>query len=155
MLTAEWDSTLRHLVRPGAKQQQLDWFHVPQPRTLVHGDATFGNYLFPRDERADTPVLLDWQLYATANPAVDLPWILVHPLAEVHRQEIEREVLDHYLKTLHDHGAVDYSRAELEADYRRALVRYLLGHMFVHHSPGTIARAMSACEDWDCRSLIG
>ncbi len=153
-LTPERKQVVRRIVEDGVWDKLMRHFAPTARETLTHGDASCGNYLFPRDESEDTTVLLDWQLYEIGNPTSDLPLILVHPLAESHRQQIEREVLDSYLEALRGHGVTDYSRAQLHEDYRSALIRFLARQLFLHQNPDGIARAFSAFEDWDCLAAL-
>ena len=66
------------------------------PRTLVHGDAHFGNLYFIDDE----PGFLDWQVCARAPGMRDVSYLLCNSLPAELREAHERDLIAGYLAAL-------------------------------------------------------
>jgi aminoglycoside phosphotransferase (APT) family kinase protein len=70
------------------------------PRTLVHGDAHFGNLYFVDDE----PGFLDWQVCARAPGMRDVSYLLCNSLPAELREARERDLIAGYLEALRARG---------------------------------------------------
>jgi hypothetical protein len=97
----------------------------PRGQTLVHGDAHFWNFLYPRDpERQDTR-MLDWQLSHICPGTQDLAYAIV--LRYPHRTlAIEHDLIKRYYDRLLLHGVQNYSWEECWEDYRRQAAEQVL-----------------------------
>ena len=131
-----------------------------QYQTLVHGDAHFWNFLYPRDPASEHTVIIDWQTYHGGRGVDDLAYTLV--LRYPHRTLANEQVLvARYHAALVRNGVTDYPWETCWLDYRQAAADMLLfplnwyagglrhdfWHMFV-------ARALAAFADLDCAALL-
>ena len=120
-----------------ANQQALRRRQLARPRTLVHGDAHWWNFLYPRAPEGAGPtgaagaagegggapggarvLLIDWALW-TAGGALD---DLVQPIAlnwfPERRRRLERPLLAHYHRELCRLGVAGYAWGACWEDYR-------------------------------------
>jgi hypothetical protein len=97
--------------------------------TLVHGDAYFANFLTPRDPASDAPTyLVDWQGPEANLGAQDLVNMIATFWTSAQRHEDGREMhaLRRYHETLLAYGVSGYGWEDLLADYRFAILDWLL-----------------------------
>ena len=95
-------------------------------RALTHGDLHLDNLVFGDGDGRPVTVL-DWQTVAIGPPAWDVALFLFRSLAAEDRAAAEPELLDQYTAQLTEHGVRSYSRQELQADCRLALLVLLAG----------------------------
>ena len=128
-------------------------------QTLVHGDAHFWNFLYPRDPaRADTRAL-DWQTGHVGPAAEDLAYLLA--LRDPHRTaERERAFLRRYHEALAAAG-VDLGWEELRRQYRLLAAEQLLTPLYWHARgapadfwPIFVPRALAAFRELGCQELL-
>jgi len=103
------------------------WRHRTNPRgqTLVHGDAHFWNFLYPRDPERHHTCMLDWQLSHTCPGTQDLAYAIV--LRYPHRTPaIEYDLIKRYYDRLLLHGVQNYSWEACWDDYRRQAAEQVL-----------------------------
>lgn len=93
-----------------------------RPLTLVHGDAYLSNFLVPRKGNG-AAILLDWQSPGADIGALDLANMCATFWTREQRRRLEPRVLRRYHDTL---ARVDYPYDELLADYRLAVLNWLL-----------------------------
>ena len=89
------------------------------PACLVHGDAHMGNAYVERD---GTVGFVDWQTIAIGHWVHDVNYFLVSALDVPDRRSHERELLDHYLKSLAAHDVSVPTPDEAWESYRTATV---------------------------------
>lgn len=82
------------------ERDRLEQLWSEGPRTLVHGDAHFGNLYFVGDE----PGFLDWQVCARAPGMRDVSYLLCNSLPAELREAHERELIEGYLEALRARG---------------------------------------------------
>jgi len=95
------------------------------PETLLHGDMRLDNVFFKQANPNDV-VFFDWQLVRRGPAAYDLAYLLSGSLTP--ESGSAEPLLDFYHAALIEHGVSDYSRDQLEVDYRLGL-RVVLGSL--------------------------
>jgi hypothetical protein len=129
-------------------------------QTLVHGDAHFWNFLFPKDE-SEPPILIDWQGWEIGTGVSDLAYMIgLHWFPE-RRARFEKRILGCYLDELHLHN-IDYSHDDLWRDYRLRIALQPIIPVFQAQLgiPAGIwwphlDRAFSAFDDLSCEEFLG
>jgi hypothetical protein len=132
-------------------------------QSLAHWDYRVENFFYgPENEF----VVIDWQLMMVTNPATDLAYLLGTNIATELRRSAENELLGIYLEELARHGVTNYSRSQLEQDYRLGMLGVsavpIIGGASVD---ATNARSLAliqavggrlfqAIEDWDAMALL-
>ena len=94
------------------------WTLMNQPQTIIHGDSRIGNMMFPSAPGRGRYVLIDWQATRRGRAAFDLSYFLMLSLISTHRRAVEKTSVDSYYRLLINKGVKDYTREQLEADYR-------------------------------------
>ena len=102
------------------------WTLINQPQTVLHGDARIGNMMFPSSPGRGRYVLIDWQATRKGKAAFDLAYFLILSLISAHRIAVEQSSIDAYYKLLIAKGVKDYTREQLEEDYRHACLCILV-----------------------------
>lgn len=115
-LDAELGSTLAWLDPHG--EALVRRFVAEAPETLAHCDLRLDNVMFGDEDCA----FIDWQLLRRAPAALDVAYFLSGALHESCGADVERDVLEHYHRTL---NISDYDFATFERDYRRAMLMHL------------------------------
>jgi thiamine kinase-like enzyme len=133
------------------------------PQVLSHWDYRVENFFYGPDREF---VVIDWQLMMTTRPGADLAYLLCTNIETELRREIESDLMDLYLEGLHRAGVENYSRNDLERDYRFAMlpvssisiiggasvdVTNLRSHALVKAMG---RRLFQAIEDWDAVALL-
>ena len=147
--------------RLGPKMAEVNAGAAPHALTLNHGDCRLGN-LFFRDGEV---VSIDWQGPSFTRPPGDVAYFLMSSLPVEGRRTHERSLLDSYHEVLLDRGIRDYSRDQLEEDYRRGMFRNLTIAVFAIATVDvdsvdakalidTVVPRLVALVDWDCGALI-
>ncbi|HEY2256358.1 MAG TPA: phosphotransferase [Variovorax sp.] len=129
--------------------------------SLVHGDAHVWNVFLPRDDAANGVRLFDWDCWRIDVGAADLAYMMaMHWYPEL-RRRWERRLLDAYHAALLGHGVRDYSRADLEDDYRLCVLWHLsvpVRQAIIGIPPviwwNNLGRILLAADDLDCGSLL-
>lgn len=94
------------------------WTLMNQPQTVLHGDSRIGNMMFPSAPGRGRYVLIDWQATRRGRGAFDLAYFLILSLISHHRKAVEKTSVDAYHRLLVEKGVKDYTRTDLEEDYR-------------------------------------
>ena len=105
---------------PARKVLIDSWCLMNQRQTVLHGDSRIGNMMFPSAPGQGRYVLIDWQATRSGKAAFDLAYFLILSLISHHRQAVETESIDAYYRSLITKGVKNYSREDLEEDYRHA-----------------------------------
>jgi len=126
----------------------------PRERTLLHGDAHFWNFLYPRDSRARDTYMLDWQTYHPGLGVHDLAYAIV--LRYPHRTPAsERVLVGRYHEGLRAAGVAHYSWERCWEDYRRAAAEQLIVPLSWQATDGLfVGRALAAFRDLVCDDFI-
>lgn len=130
-----------------------------QRRTLIHGDAHFGNVLYPRSER-DEIVFVDWSDWTVGSPMEDIAYMLALRYFPDQRRTLERDLIAWHQHELARH-AIDYPLDDSLQDYRRAVVKTLFVpiYQWYHNLPAEVwyynyERIVAACTDLECMELM-
>jgi aminoglycoside phosphotransferase (APT) family kinase protein len=105
--------------------------------TLVHLDCSAKNLFIPHDQRRD-PVLFDWALFRSGNPALDLATLLCYSTDPAEHDRLPDLVRDYHGK-LAAQGIRDYAYATLWDDFRLACL-WRLAAPVANAAFGTAAR---------------
>jgi hypothetical protein len=98
------------------------WRLMNRHQTVLHGDSRIGNMMFPSAPGRGRYVLIDWQAARRGRAAFDLAYFLTLSLISYHRKAVEQASVDKYYKLLVAKGVKDYTREDLEEDYRHACI---------------------------------
>jgi len=132
-------------------------------QALSHWDYRVENFFYGPD---DAFVVIDWQLMMVTNPATDFAYLLGTNIDTELRRSAEADLMSRYLEGLKRHGVTDYSRNDLERDYRLAMMGVssipIIGGASVDVSNErslalfrTVGgRLFQAIEDWDALKLL-
>ena len=144
-----------------ALQPELRHRQMARPLTVTHGDAHWGNFLFPRDARIDTAALVDWELWEVAPAANDLAYHIALWSWPERRHRLELPLLRTYHSELARWGVNDYAWETCVQDYRLFVAKLPLGVAWMWHrhlAPlvwwDNLERALLAFEDLDCAQLL-
>jgi hypothetical protein len=138
------------------------WRADARPMTLVHGDAHFWNFLFPRAAGAGPVYLCDWQSWSLAEPTRDLAYMVGLHWFRDHRERFEQPLARRYHARLQAEGVGDYSWDACWEDYRYSMIQ----HLFVPTGQWRgglnaaiwwqhLERGMAAFDDLGCAELLG
>jgi hypothetical protein len=141
---------------PGLLQRQRSRRHL----TIVHGDAHAWNMFLPRDG-GDGVRLFDWDSWRIGLGAGDLAYMIAMHWYPEGRRQAEGRLLDAYHAALVAGGVTGYSRHDLSADYRLAV----LWHLAVPVTQASLGippviwwnnlqRILLAVDDLGCRELL-
>jgi hypothetical protein len=117
-----------------AGQVALRRRQLARPRTVVHGDAHWWNFLYPRPEAGEGPaggpesgaraagaarvLLIDWAFWETGPALGDLAGKIAGDWFPERRRRLERPLLEHYHRELGRHGVTGYPWRACWEDYR-------------------------------------
>ena len=163
---AEWRPIVREVFE---RHRPLMLARTRDPRgiCLVHGDINPGNMLAPRAWPGALYLIdrqpFDWSLRVWLGVS-DLAYLMCSFWTEADRRTFERPMLERYHAALVARGVDDYPLERVWEDYRLAVVQavYVAVEWCVLEKDREEKRwlwsrelgtAMSALEDWDCRSL--
>ena len=134
--------------------------------TLIHGDVGHNNILVPRQGTRPLYIIdrqpFDWSL-TTWLGVYDLAYAIVLDWNVDTRRELERPTLRHYHQCLLNNGVHDYAWDQLWDDYRLCVAmgiyiatEYCRGGVGAKMVPvwlPMLQRALTACDDLNCRAL--
>lgn len=130
--------------------------------TVIHGDAHFGNVLYPRDADRAAPRVIDWQFWRVGLGAGDVAYLVALHWYPERRRRFERGLVERYHRALLRQGVSDYEWEQCWDDYRMAVVFTLL--VPIWQSSWRLdpliwtnhwERIWLAFDDLDCRQLLG
>ncbi|MCW3125066.1 MAG: hypothetical protein JWO03_724 [Bacteroidetes bacterium] len=111
MVAGKWSISARKVL-------VKSWITMNQPQTVLHGDSRIGNMMFPSAPDRGRYVMIDWQAARRGRAAFDLAYFLILSLPADQRQLLEPPSIDTYYHSLTGKGVKDYTRTQLEDDYR-------------------------------------
>lgn len=139
--------------RPGA----------PTPnKTLLHGDAHFWNFLYPKAANQGRIQIIDWNMWDIGRATDDLAYMIALHWYPERRQRFEDPMLQHYLRILLENGVDGYDWKDLWFDYRLSAICNLFipvwqwkrgiqpAVWWSHHE-----RSFLAFEDLGCMEFLG
>ncbi len=128
--------------------------------TLGHGDAHVWNCFLPRNGSDDVR-WFDWDTWGIRRPTSDLAYMMAIHWYPERRQRLERTLLDHYHTVLLENGVRNYSRTDLQEDYRRSVLWHTATPVFQAGQDlppliwwSNFQRVMAAVDDLGCRELL-
>jgi len=164
-LHAHWPQAI-HELYAGHPQAIIERTQDASGFTLIHGDVGHNNILVPRTGGRPLYIIdrqpFDWSL-TTWLGVYDLAYAIVLDWEVERRRQYEMQILAHYHKCLVENGVSGYSRDRLVDDYRlcAAMGVYIateycrgrLNERSMHIWLPMLKRALTACDDLDCRAL--
>ncbi|MDT4898951.1 MAG: hypothetical protein QOH25_4028 [Acidobacteriota bacterium] len=140
------------------------WKHLTGAKrlTVIHGDAHWWNFLYPRDTSQYRTCMFDWSLWHIDMGARDLAFMMALGWDRERRAASELNLLRRYYDGLLAHGIENYTWDDCLNDYRWSVIRNLNvpAIQWSHgRSPSlwwsNLERAMMAYEDLGCSELLG
>ena len=132
------------------------------PRTLLHGDAHWWNFLYARDPAADTTRIVDWGSWGIGAPMYDLAYAIALQWYPERRRRLEARLVRRYHDALRRAGVAGYPWGACWTEYRLAVARGLFTpvRFWAVNVPAYIwwpmlERAVLAYEDLGCAGLSG
>jgi thiamine kinase-like enzyme len=136
-------------------------YRSSSPKTLVHGDAHWWNFLYPHDPRQNGLYLIDWAVWHVDFGVSDIAYTVALECYPEHRARIEKALVRRYHERLLTHDITDYAWERCWEDYRRAIIDHCLWPIFWQRweLPTTIwwfalECILSAFEDLHCEEFI-
>jgi len=130
-------------------------------KTLLHGDAHFWNFMYPKDAIHHPVRLIDWNPWDIGRAADDLAYMLALHWYPERRERFERPLLQAYHHALLECGVEGYPWEALWRDYRLGAIRNLFIPVWqwgrgIHASVwwSHLERAVLAFRDLDCEELL-
>lgn len=111
---------------PARKVLDKSWSLMNECETVIHGDSRIGNMMFPSETGKGRFVLIDWQAVRKGKAVYDVAYFLMLSLHSGHLRAVEEQSLNHYYSYLTAKGVTEYSRLQLEEDYRHACLCVLV-----------------------------
>jgi aminoglycoside phosphotransferase (APT) family kinase protein len=140
---------------------QFPRYRPSGPKTLVHGDAHWGNFLYPHDPAAHRLVLIDWAEWHVNAGVGDLAYNIALQCYPERRARLEQPLIRRYHDRLLASGICDYCWEQCHEDYRRMVIEQCLWPIFWHHfdlSPNVwwfaLECTLAAFEDLDCEVFL-
>jgi len=128
--------------------------------TIVHGDAHWWNCFLPREGGANVR-LFDWDSWRLGVATDDLAYMMAIHWYPDRRRRTERGLLDVYHATLQAHGAPNYSRSQLDDDYRLSVLWHITTPLWQADADippviwwNNLERILLAVDDLGCRDLL-
>ncbi len=122
-LSPERKAIYQQVLRASVSEWQPDW--STKAATLLHGDAHFWNYLFPRDPARDTIRMIDWNGWDIGRGTDDLAYMIALHWFPERRRVYEIPLLRRYHTVLQESGIMDYSWDDCWRDYRLSVIMNL------------------------------
>ncbi|MHC4426725.1 MAG: aminoglycoside phosphotransferase family protein [Planctomycetota bacterium] len=145
------------------KLPELCWSRLSSPKrlTLIHRDAHYWNFLFPRNKEENQCVIIDWQSWGIGVGAVDLSKMIALRWYPERRQRMEQPLLKFYLEEMQKQH-IDYVWNDFWTDYRVCVIVNLLNPVFLHSMldlhPAiwwpNLERGFAAFEDLNCLEFL-
>jgi len=95
------------------------------PHTLIHQDAHWRNFLYPKDPKDQThpTYLFDWQSWSVGACVTDLRYLLARHWGPAGAQDMLVRLLRRYHEGITERGVSGYSWTQLMEDFRLAVAR--------------------------------
>jgi Phosphotransferase enzyme family len=91
----------------------------PRPFAFVHGDYRLDNLLFPPDDAAAMPTVVDWQTVSYGPAMYDLSYFLGGSLTVADRRIAEEQLVRRYHERLVSLGVTGFAWEDCWREYRR------------------------------------
>ncbi len=108
---------------------QLHWKRISTKKnlTLVHGDAGFWNFFYPKniENEKEKAYLIDWQSWRPDFGMHDLAYMIGLEWYPERRLLMEKILIEHYYNVLVEQGVKNFSWDECWYDYKLAAIRNL------------------------------
>jgi hypothetical protein len=131
------------------------------PKTLSHGDAHWGNFLYPHDPIVHNLYLIDWAVWHVNLGVGDLAYNIALQCYPERRAWIELPLVRRYHDRLLANGVGDYVWEQCWDDYRRMVIEQCLWPIVWHHfdlSPNVwwfaLECTLAAYEDLHCEEFL-
>lgn len=111
---------------PARKVLVKSWCLMNEHETVIHGDARIGNMMFPKQGGNGRFVFIDWQAVRKGKAVFDLAYFLVLSMTANYRRAKEQQAIDIYYNRLVSKGVKDYTKQQMEGDYRHACLCVLV-----------------------------
>ncbi len=128
--------------------------------TLVHGDAHFWNFMYPRNE-TDRVRIFDWSMWDIGKGTDDLAYMIGLHWYPERRARFEKPLLQRYHKSLHNHGVESYAWEDCWDDYRHSAIMNLFIPVWQWQRGITpivwwshLERSFLTFDDLDCKELL-
>lgn len=121
--------------------------------TLIHGDAHLNNVLFPKNPRAHTPILIDWEGWTRGIGVWDLARILTYCVHPAKRPFLDKHLLQRYHARLIGLGVDNYSFQECVQDFRLCILANI-PHAMAWTGLTHLEYTLCAFDAWDCQALF-
>jgi len=129
--------------------------------TIVQGDSHVWNCFLPRDGAKDDVLLFDWDSWHVDTASDDLSYMMAIHWYPERRRQVERPLLDCYHAALLACGVKDYTRRELDDDYRLSVLWNIATPVWQEANGippviwwNNLERIFMAVDDLDCRELL-
>lgn len=131
------------------------------PKTLVHGDAHWGNFLYAHDPMAHNLYLIDWAEWHVNHGVGDLAYNIALQCYPKRRARIEKPLMRRYHNRLLASGIQGYGWEQCWEEYRRMVIEQCLWPVVWRHfelSPNVwwfaLECTMAAFEDLRCEEFL-
>jgi aminoglycoside phosphotransferase (APT) family kinase protein len=131
------------------------------PKTLVHGDAHWGNFLYPYDPATHNLYLIDWAVWHVNHGVGDLAYHIALQCIPERRAWSEQPLVRRYHDRLLANGIHNYAWEDCWQAYRRMVIEQCLWPIVWHHfrlSPHVWRPALectlAAFEDLHCEEFL-
>lgn len=129
--------------------------------TVVHGDAHWGNFLYPHDPAAHNLVLIDWAVWHVNHGAGDLAYAIALQCSPERRAWLEQPLVRRYHDRLLAANVQAYPWAQCWEAYRRMVIEQCLWPVVWHHfdlPPAVwwlaLECTLAAFDDLDCAAFL-
>ena len=143
---SHFDAESAAIVRKVGAQYADVHRNLLSPHTFIHGDYRQDNFIYQGD--SEEPVIMDWQISGTGPGMFDVTYFICQSLQVDLRKEIERPLVEHYVKALANLGVTDYGVEQAWKDYRQLVLFCLIYPITVCGSLDTAnerGRALAEC----------
>jgi aminoglycoside phosphotransferase (APT) family kinase protein len=150
--------------RRGCFERILSHYPTYRPsgsKTLVHGDAHWGNFLYPHDPTAHNLVLIDWAEWHVNHGVGDLAYSIALQCYPERRARIEQPLMRRYHERLLANGIHGYGWQQCWEEYRRMVIEQCLWPIVWQHfdlSPNVwwfaLECTLAAFDDLDCEEFL-
>jgi aminoglycoside phosphotransferase (APT) family kinase protein len=141
--------------------RQYPRYRPSGPKTLVHGDAHWGNYLYPHDPIVHNLYLIDWAVWHVNHGVGDLAYNIALQCYPERRAWIEQPLVRRYHARLLANDIHDYAWAQCWEDYRRMVIEQCVWPIVWHHfdlSPNVwwfaLECTLAAFDDLHCEEFL-
>lgn len=137
-------------------------FNKKQNLTLVHGDAHFWNFLYPKVDDSNSKIkIIDWEYLDVGVGATELAYTFSLWLFPNQKIDVENEILKQYFSKLIEHGVKNYSWEQCMYDYRLGILQNMFLPCWHWHNKeraelwwNLLERSFLSFHEWNCKDLL-